>query len=131
MTTAPPAATMRRSTGDLDSFLNSALSGMSGMAPAPAPAMAASNLPAQPSRSQVASSLRSVSSRVARCGGGEGGQVNVRVSVSGRTGRVTSANVSGAPNGGVRSCVSAAVRGARFPRFSNPTFGVTFPYRLN
>lgn len=131
--TPPPTMSGGRSNGNLDDFLNMALSGggmSTRMAPAPAE-MAASNLPQAPSRGQVASALRAVSGRVGRCGGGQGGTVNVRVTVSGRSGRVTGANVSGAPNAGVRSCVSAAVRGARFPRFQQSSFSVTFPFRLN
>jgi hypothetical protein len=53
------------------------------------------------------------------------------ITVAGSSGRVTNAVVSGQFAGTpVGSCVARAARGARFPRFRNDTFSVSFPFRL-
>jgi predicted Zn finger-like uncharacterized protein len=133
------AATMVTSMGggDIDSLLDQALSG--GMAPSMAAASSSSsasaggggNLPDTPSRDQVSSALRSVQGAVSSCGGGQHGVAMVAITVSGSSGRVTNANVSGQFAGTpVGSCVARAVRGAQFPRFRRPTFNVSFPYRI-
>jgi len=89
------------------------------------------SLPEQPPRDSVASGLRSVAGAVAACGQGQHGVANTTVTISGSTGRVSNAQVTGQFAGTpIGSCVARAVRGARFPRFSRPTFQVSFPYRL-
>ena len=130
---APVQMTTTSSMGssDLDALLDNALGMMSSpteMAAAPA---ADTNLPDTPPRDSVASGLRSVSGAVRSCGAGQHGMAQVTVTVSGATGRVTNAVVSGQFAGTpVGSCVARAVRGARFPRFRRSTFQVTFPYSL-
>ncbi len=93
-----------------------------------AAAMAASNLPAQPSRDAVGSALRSVSSRVANCGSGTAGVANAAISFA-SSGRVRSVRVTGVPPA-VQSCVSRGVRSARVPAFSRDSFSVNFPFRV-
>lgn len=130
--TPAAAPTMRASgSGDIDDLLNAALGGMMS-----APMMAAStsgggNLPASPPRDGVLRALRSVQGAVGRCGNGQHGVANTTITVSGSTGRVSNARVTGQFAGTpIGSCVARAVRGARFPRFSRPTFQVSFPYRI-
>ena len=94
-----------------------------------APAMAAaSNLPAQPSRQEVGSALRGVSSRVATCGGGMQGVATTQVTFA-MSGRVQSVMVSGV-DPSVQSCVARAVRSAMVSPFSGSLPPVTFPYRV-
>jgi predicted Zn finger-like uncharacterized protein len=88
-------------------------------------------LPDTPPRDAVARGLRSVQGAVRACGGGQHGTANTTVTISGSTGRVTSAQVSGQFAGTpVGSCVARAVRGAQFPRFRRSTFTVNFPFSL-
>lgn len=87
--------------------------------------------PETPSRSDVVAAMSAVQSAVAACGNGEHGTATVAVTVSGATGRVTEANVSGQFAGTpVGSCIARAVRGATFPRFTRPTFTVNYPFRI-
>ena len=129
------AASPRRGGNDIDSLLEAALSGNgSGGArarPSGGSSGASESLPDTPPRDAVGTTLRSVEGAVQRCGEGQHGVAMTAVTISGATGRVTSANVSGQFAGTpIGSCVARAVRGARFPRFSRPTFQVSFPYRL-
>ena len=75
-------------------------------------------------------SLNAVRSGVTACARGRTGVVQVRVTAT-STGRVESANVVGAlagtPEG---SCMERAVRYARFPHFTRPSFTVVYPFRL-
>ena len=119
---------------DIDSLLDQALGPMGGGGARATP-MASSgggaSRPEQPPRDSVASGLRSVAGAVAACGQGQHGVANTTVTISGSTGRVSNAQVTGQFAGTpIGSCVARAVRGARFPRFSRPTFQVSFPYRL-
>ena len=100
-----------------------------GGTPAPAPSDAA--LPDQPGRDQVGAALRAVQTAVGACGAGEHGMATTQITVDGSSGRVTNAVVSGQFAGTpVGSCVARAARSAHFPRFRNPTFSVSFPFRL-
>lgn len=100
--------------------------------PTPMPAMSAdADMPETPTRQQVQSALLAVRSGVQACMG-RGGRVPVRVTVSGRTGRVMTATVQDAyfarqPTGG---CIARAVRQARFPRFSQERLVVVYPYEF-
>jgi hypothetical protein len=101
---------------------------MGGDAPA---ASEGAGLPDTPPRDAVARGLRSVQGAVRGCGGGQHGTANTTVTISGSTGRVQSAQVSGQFAGTpVGSCVARAVRGAQFPRFRRSTFTVNFPFSL-
>lgn len=131
-----PAAAPRggNSNRDLDSLLEGALGGgqrptkAARQEPEPRPA---ANLPAQPNRDQVVQALRAVQQRVEACGQGQRGLASTAITVA-SSGRVTNVNVTGPPFAGtpVGSCIARAVRDARFPQFSNPTFTVTYPFRL-
>jgi len=94
-------------------------------------AAAASDLPELPSRDETLAAMRGVEAAVRACTAPESvtGTAEVAVVVTGATGRVTSATVTGI-TGAVGSCIARAVRGARFPRFSKPTFSIKYPYRF-
>lgn len=97
----------------------------------PAPTASDTALPDQPGRDQVGAALRAVQTAVGACGAGEHGMATTQITVDGASGRVTNAVVSGQFAGTpVGSCVARAARSARFPRFRNPTFSVSFPFRL-
>jgi hypothetical protein len=104
-------------------------------APAPAPAAAAeaggSDLPEAPSRDETLAAMRGVESAVRACAAGQSvqGTAEVQMTVSGSTGRVTTANVNGI-TGAVGSCIARAVRSAKFPHFTKPTFAIKYPYRF-
>jgi hypothetical protein len=91
----------------------------------------ASNLPEQPSRDDVVGAMRGIESTVQACGATDGvtGVAEVAITVSGTTGRVTNAVVSGI-TGPTGSCIAKAARAASFPKFSKPTFSVKYPYKL-
>lgn len=99
--------------------------------PPAAPAPVDPNIPEMPTRSDVASAMRSVAPLVRACGTGSGGTATVTV-VFVSDGHVATANVAdpfaGTPVG---SCIARAVRGARVPPFSRPTFSVTFPFPID
>lgn len=87
--------------------------------------------PPTPSRAEVTSALNGVADAVRACGNGTHGMAPVRVTFSGETGRVESAEVIGgtlAPE--VRSCVARAARNAHVSRFRRATFRVDYPFRL-
>lgn len=81
-------------------------------------------LPRTPTARQVRLTLDALSGEVAQCA--DTGQVTARVVVNGDTGRVRSADVSGSPEA---ACMERVLETARFPRFSQDTFTVLFPYR--
>ena len=75
--------------------------------------------------------MRGVESGVRACASAEAmtGTAEVSITVAGPTGRVTTATVTGI-TGNVGSCIARAVRGARFPHFTKPTFSIKYPYRF-
>lgn len=85
------------------------------------------------SRFQITEALRAVNITVRNCvASGSTDRVLVDVVISGKTGRVASANVRGplahSPDG---RCVSRAVSQARFPRFLDESLNVpSFPFSL-
>ena len=85
----------------------------------------------QPGRDQVRAALSAVQRATTACGGGQHGLAMTAITVTGSNGRVTHAVVSGHFAGTpVGSCVARAAREARFPRFTNPTFSVSFPFQF-
>lgn len=90
-----------------------------------------SELPEQPSRSQVRRAMGSVAGQVMACRSLVESQTRVNATVSvASSGSVQNANVSGgSPQ--VQQCVQRAVRRARFPRFQRSTFTVTYPFILS
>jgi len=97
-----------------------------------APAAAGDDgLPEAPSSDETAAAMRSVESGVRACGNGDvsGGTAEVALTVSGATGRVSNATVSGLPPE-VGSCIARAVRGARFPHFTRPSYSTKYSYNF-
>jgi hypothetical protein len=80
-----------------------------------------------PTRDDVMSAMSGVKGKVANCKGS--GVATARMTVSGSTGRVSSASVTGV-TGAAQSCVERAVKTARFPRFQQSSFTVKFPFKL-
>ena len=79
----------------------------------------------------VRTALQRVETAVRACGGGEHGRAPVLITISGSSGRVTNAVVSGDFAGTpVGSCIARAVRGATFPTFTRPTFTVNYPFSI-
>jgi hypothetical protein len=124
---ADSAAAPRAAAGSVGAAVDQAL----GLDDVLAPALASADLPRSPTRAEVTSALRGVSAAVARCGEPGDGRVSVDVTVNGPTGRVSTVRVGGA-DAETGACVDRAVRGARFPRFSDPSFTVRgFPFGLD
>jgi hypothetical protein len=112
----------------IDSLLDSALSGSSKPAKAPA-AAPSSNLPDSPSKPEVITAMNAIKADVVRCGNGQGGVATVTISVAGATGRVTNAQVGGV-TGPAGSCIAQAVRKAQFQKFQQKVFKLVFPFKL-
>ncbi len=89
------------------------------------------SLPDQPSRAQVRRAMRSVSGQVMACKSlvDSMTRVNATLVVS-SSGGVNSVNVSGG-SAAAQQCVSRAVKRARFPRFKQASFTVTYPFVLS
>lgn len=104
-------------------------SGASPPAVAPARPRSGGPAPESPSRETVRDVLEGVRPQVEACFGESHGLAEVVVIVAG-SGRVTTSTVSGRFAGTpVGSCIARAVRGARFPEFTNPRFEVHYQYR--
>ncbi len=116
----------------LDDLLNTALGGGGSKKPAAEkPAAASENLQPTPTRDDVLAAMKGVTPAVQACGGGEGGVAMSKVSVTGSTGKVASVEVGGSfANSPVGTCVAKEVRKAKFPRFSQPTFSFSYPFKL-
>lgn len=122
----PSAPAKSRSIDDLlDNAVDESAPAAKKAAPAPA-----SNLPAQPSRDDVLSAMRSVTPAVQRCGSqnGQTGVAKVKITVAG-SGKVSDTSASGVTGPAV-GCIEQAVKKAKFPAFSKPSFTVNFPFRL-
>ena len=140
---ATPTKAAAGPAGDLDALLAGATapvrapskagSGSAGEAvqAAMGPGETGNALPTQPSRSQVRRAMGSVAGQVMACRSLVESQtrVNATVNVS-NSGAVQSASVSGGTPA-VQQCVQRAVQRARFPRFSEPSFSVTYPFVLS
>ncbi|MBK8170428.1 MAG: zinc-ribbon domain-containing protein [Sandaracinaceae bacterium] len=121
--------------GSIDDMLDNALRGSGGRTPAPraeaAPAAADPSLPDRPDASAVRSAIGAVQPAVSACAQGQHGLATTSITVSGSTGRVSNATVSGQFSGTPQgTCVARAVRGARFPRFRQAAFTISYPFRL-
>jgi len=132
--TPEPEPAPKKRGGNLDALMDEVVGGSSSK-PAEtktSSGSAESSLPDAPSRDDVKTALQGVSGAVKACGKSDGGTATVNVTFSGKTGRVSNANVASGPFKGtpVGSCIEAAVKRARVPRFKQSTFKVTFPYRL-
>jgi predicted Zn finger-like uncharacterized protein len=90
------------------------------------------SLPETPSRDQVKAAMLEVQGEVQACAEGqslEASSASVAMTISGASGHVSSAQVSGI-GGTVGSCIARAVRGASFPKFAKAQFSITFPFKL-
>jgi hypothetical protein len=83
----------------------------------------------KPSRAQVIAAMTRVQPAVRACLPGGHGMVTADISILGRTGHVTTAQISG-QIGKVGSCVARAVRKARFPTFKAESITVRYPMAL-
>ena len=108
----------------LDELLNSAVRGRKKK-----PAAVKKSLPKQPSRDRVLSVLRRVTPAVRACAKGSRGRAVAAISVAGSSGKVSSAKVIGVKPA-IGRCMSRAIKGARFPRFSRRSFEIKYPFRL-
>jgi predicted RNA-binding Zn-ribbon protein involved in translation (DUF1610 family) len=89
------------------------------------------SLPESPSAAQIKTVMSGLSSRVRNCSDGATGTITVDVTVSGPTGRVTAATVTGQFTGTpVGSCAARLVRSARFPQFRQPSFSFRYPFPI-
>jgi predicted Zn finger-like uncharacterized protein len=113
----------------IDELLEGAIGGGSSKPSSKASAApaAASNLPEKPSREDVLSAMNGVKDAVKACGGT--GVAIASVTVSGKTGRVSGAEISGV-TGEAGSCIARAVRKASFPKFQTDSFQVKYPFKL-
>jgi hypothetical protein len=84
-------------------------------------------LPLQPSRAQVIAAMQRVMPAVSACFGRRHGSAKVLVTVLGKTGRVTTARVSG-QRGKIGSCIASAVRRARLPKFEQRKLEISYPF---
>jgi hypothetical protein len=80
----------------------------------------------KPSRAQVIAAMSGVQRRVKACLPSGRGSTTADVKIIGKTGRVTTAQISG-PKGEVGSCIARAVRKAKFPKFSAESISIRYP----
>lgn len=132
----PEPAKPAKPSGDrsLDDLLDSALGGKPAKpaAAAPKPAAApAADLPAMPAKDDVLSAMKGVQPRVQSCGNGQSGVAMAKITVAGATGRVTNVDVSGQFAGTpVAACVTKEVSKAKFPKFSQSSFSIAYPFKI-
>ena len=134
----PKQATPKRKSNNLDALMDEVVGGKSTSSSSKpkqrsaASSPSTSGLPDAPSRTDVKTALQGVSGAVKACRKDAGGVAAVAVTFSGKTGRAAGAKVASGPFKGtpVGSCIEAAVKRARVPRFKQSSFKVTFPYRL-
>jgi predicted Zn finger-like uncharacterized protein len=127
---AEPAKKPAQSSADksLDDLLNTALGGGKKPATKAEPTEA---LSPTPTRDDVLAAMKGVTPAVQGCGGGEGGVAMTKVGVTGSTGKVANVEVGGQfANSPVGSCIAKEVRKAKFPRFSQPSFSFSYPFKL-
>jgi len=122
-----PARKKPRGGDSIDDLLSGALGG--GSAKPKPKASSDDNLKSSPGRSDVIKAMNSVKSAVKSCAKGATGTAIANITVKGKTGRVSSAQIDG-QTGAVGSCIARAVRKARFPKFKNDVFKVKYPFRL-
>jgi hypothetical protein len=132
-----PAPEPKKPSGNLDALMDEVVGGPSSSkskstTTASGSGSSDSSLADAPDRDDVKTALLGVSGAVKACKTDTSGTAAVDVVFSGKTGKATSAKVTSAPFKGtpVGSCIEKAVQRARVPRFKQPSFKVTFPYRL-
>jgi hypothetical protein len=80
----------------------------------------------RPDRAQVIAAMLAVQPAVRACVGTSRDTATANLKVLGRTGRVTSVQVTGMP-GPVGTCLARAVRQAHFPKFSADSLTISYP----
>ena len=128
--------------GGLDDVLNQALGGrpaaggtrtVSAMqAPTIEPATTpAANLPATPSRGDVARTLGRLMAQIRQCAGDQVGLANATIMVR-SDGTAASVSIGGHPFGGTPqgACMEGVLRRAQFPPFRQNTFRVNYPFAI-
>jgi hypothetical protein len=127
-----PAAKPAPVDRSIDDLLDTAVAKKAPAGASAAPAAAAGQAEA-PSRADVLSAMRKIEGEVRACAASEAtpvtGTANVAITVSGATGKVTNAEVSGL-TGPVGSCIARVARNASFAPFTREKFSVTYPYRF-
>jgi hypothetical protein len=88
------------------------------------------DLPEALTRDEIRSKMENVRSTVRDCTAGASGTATVRVTIGGRTGRVTNVAVSGDYAGEAARCIADAVRGLLFRKFPTESLTVTYSYRF-
>jgi cell division protein FtsN len=93
------------------------------------------NLPPSLTAAEFKKGLQSVKSQAKSCGsrhGAKGGDsVQIRLSISGSTGNVTSAAATGPHKGtALGNCVAAAIKSAKFSKFQKSSQGFSFGVRM-
>ncbi len=126
-----PAKSGDRSLDDLlDSALNGKPAKPAAAATKPAAAPAATLAP-MPAKDDVLGAMKGVTARVQSCGNGQSGVAMAKITVAGATGRVTNVDVSGQFAGTpVAACVTREVSKAKFPKFSQSTFSIQYPFKI-
>ncbi len=140
--TEAPAAPSKDKDYDVDCILNPDLpkcggksSKSSGGGSKPAAPAADSNLPVTLSQSDIKSGFEAVKPAAKACGGkhsaAPGTSVNVKVSIDGTTGRVTSSTAQGDQAGtALGNCVAKELMKASFKKFQKAQMGVIYPIRV-
>ena len=134
---AEPATAAEPSRMDsMEDLLDRALGGMAAAPAAAAPsAMEAAadpaNLPDAPDRAAVSRALGGLMPRIRQCAGDQVGLATARIRVA-NDGSVSSVSIGGSPFGGTPqgTCMEGVVQTARFPRFRQSHFDVTYPFAI-
>lgn len=79
----------------------------------------------QPDRAQVIAAMNAVQPAVRECFGAARGAATAELKIVGRSGRVSSARVTGQP-GAIGSCIARAVRKAHFPTFAAESLTISY-----
>jgi Sec-independent protein translocase protein TatA len=97
--------------------------------PAPTP-KASSDMPDKPTKQDVMNALNAVKPKVQSCGKGQTGVATVSINIAGSTGNVASAKVVSGPfkDTPQAGCIENAVKKAKFPKFKQSKFSVSYPF---
>jgi hypothetical protein len=85
------------------------------------------DLPATPSRDEIAAAYAKAKAKVQSCKGS--GVATAMISIKGSSGRASTVSVTGV-EGAAKSCVETAVRSTSFPKFQKDKFDVKLPFKL-
>jgi uncharacterized protein YoxC len=126
-----PAPSAEKSTDDVEDLIESAISRPQRPGSNTLPAPDTGGVPTVPSRDQVKTAMNSVTPSIKKCSDGNGGRIELQISVSGATGRIIDAQPIGSYAGTtVGICAARAVRVAKFPKFSQSNLVIKYPFDL-